>query len=132
MCACICGYVCTCMNVCAFVHICKCSYLLWVSSECWLPGVAELLMEAMVNLSPEFLLSLWGVLVRFCFCFILNDCFSLAVFMGLLKLLVCPWFNFGRSHISRGLFISFRLPDSFEICVFKVFPNNFLDFIGVQ
>lgn len=64
--------------------------------------------------------------------FFLNDCFSLAVFMGLLKLLVCPWFNFGRSHISRGLFISSRLPDSFEMCVFKAFPNNFLDFIGVQ
>lgn len=82
------------------------------------------------RICPGFVLSLWGVFSFFFF--FLNDCFSLAVFMGLLKLLVCPWFNFGRSHISRGLFISSRLPDSFEMCVFKAFPNNFLDFIGVQ
>lgn len=81
------------------------------------------------RICPVFVLSLWGV---FSFFFFLNDCFSLAVFMGLLKLLVCPWFNFGRSHISRGLFISSRLPDSFKMCVFKAFPNDFLDFIGVQ
>lgn len=110
MCACICGCVCTCMNVCAFVQICKCSHLLWVSGECWLPGVTELLMEVIANLS-RISAFLCGVYYYYYYHYF---CFSFAVFMGPLKLLVCSWFNFGRSHISRGLFISSRLKYMFS------------------
>ena len=87
MCACLCGYVCAPMDVCG----CEVCLFVHVFSSVLSIGL-PILTEPLMEFSHESILAL---------CFLCGEIFyydfSLVAFMGLLNLLVCCWFNFGRS-----------------------------------
>jgi hypothetical protein len=50
--------------------------------------------------------------------------------IDLFKWFIALWFNFGRSYAPRNVSISSRFSSLLE-CVFEVFPDDYLNFIGI-